>query len=270
LVSTRSDISAENAGFLRDLGGRLRMLRARRGMTRRMLAQQSGVSERYISAMEGGTGNGSILLLRAVAGALNLPLRALLEDAPDVPPPPLSRSPAYERRIALIGLRGAGKSTLGSALAARLAVPFVELDCAIEREAGMLLGEILELHGQSGLRRLERMVLEQAIAAHPAAVIAAGGGLVAEPATFELLLTHCLTIWLRASPAEHMQRVINQGDLRPMCDNRQAMADLRAILASREALYARADLTLDTSERAVEASLEALVEICVRIASEGG
>jgi XRE family aerobic/anaerobic benzoate catabolism transcriptional regulator len=185
-----------------------------------------------------------------------------MEDRPDVPPALPTRAPNYERRIALIGLRGAGKSTLGAMLAARLAVPFVELDREIEREAGMRLGEILELHGQAGFRRMERSVLDQAIAANPAAVIAAGGGIVSEPATFEVLLTHCLTIWLQASPEAHMQRVIDQGDLRPMRDNRQAMADLRSILASREALYARADLTLDTTGQDVPASLRALARYC--------
>jgi XRE family aerobic/anaerobic benzoate catabolism transcriptional regulator len=259
-VSTRTNVSAEDAAFLQALGCRLRLLRARRGMTRRILAHQSGVSERYISAVEGGTGNGSILLLRAIASALNLPLRALLEDAPDAPPPKLPRAEGYRRRIALIGLRGAGKSTLGAALAGRLAVPFVELDRAIEREAGMQLGEILELHGQAGFRRLERTALDQAIEAHASAVLAAGGGIVSEPATFEALLTHCLTIWLRASPEDHMQRVMDQGDLRPMRDNRQAMAGLHSILASREALYARADLSLDTSGQDVQTTLQALAE----------
>jgi len=231
-------------------------------MTRRMLADQSGVSERYISAVEGGTGNGSILLLRAIAGALNLPLRALLEDDPEGPPALLSRAPGYRRRIALIGLRGAGKSTLGAALAARLGVPFIELDREIEREAGMRLGEILELHGQPGFRRLERQVLDQVIARNAAVVIAAGGGIVSEPATFEVLLTHCRTIWLRAAPETHMRRVTEQGDLRPMRDNRQAMADLRTILASREALYARADFTLDTTGQDEASSLRALAGFC--------
>ncbi len=261
-LSARSETPADDAAFLQGLGNRLRLLRARRGMTRRILAHQSGVSERYISAVEGGTGNGSILLLRAIAAALSVPLRALLEDEPDQPGGPLSRAPGYGRRIALIGLRGAGKSTLGAGLADRLGVPFIELDRAVEREAGMGLAEILELHGQAGFRRLERVVLERTIADHPAAVIAAGGGIVSEPATFEALLTHCLTIWLQASPETHMQRVINQGDLRPMRDNRQAMTDLRSILASREALYARADVTLDTTGQDVEASLRALVEHC--------
>ncbi len=261
-MSTRSRLSDEDSAFLQSLGHRLRLLRARRGMTRRILASQSGVSERYISAVEGGTGNGSVLLLRAIAAALNLPVSALLEDPPDVPPPPRVRSPGHERRIALIGLRGAGKSTLGAALADRLGVPFVELDREVEREAGLELGEIMELHGQAGFRRLERAVLDRTIAAHPAAVIAAGGGIVSERDTFETLLTHCLTIWLRADPETHMRRVIAQGDLRPMRDNRQAMDDLRTILASREALYARADVTLDTAGQDVAASLAALVGYC--------
>jgi XRE family aerobic/anaerobic benzoate catabolism transcriptional regulator len=249
----------DDAAFLQALGQRVRLLRARRGMTRRILAAQSGVSERYISAVEAGTGNGSILLLRALAAALNVGLRALLEDEaePVAPPPP--RMGDYRERIALIGLRGAGKSTLGPLLARRIGVPFLELDQEIEKDAGLGLGEIMELHGQVGFRRLERGVLDRLIASHPKVVIAAGGGIVAEAATFARLLGACLTVWVKAAPEEHMQRVIDQGDLRPMRDNRRSMADLRAILASREALYARADIQLETTGRDIEATLAALV-----------
>jgi XRE family aerobic/anaerobic benzoate catabolism transcriptional regulator len=249
----------DDAAFLQALGQRVRLLRARRGMTRRILAAQSGVSERYISAVESGTGNGSILLLRARAGALNVGLRALLEDEAEPMAPPQPRMPGYRDRIALIGLRGAGKSTLGPLLADRIAVPFLELDREIEREAGLGLGEIMELHGQAGFRRLERGVLDRLIAGHPKAVIAAGGGIVAEAGTFARLLGACLTVWVKAAPEDHMQRVIDQGDLRPMRDNRRSMADLRAILASREALYARADLQIETTGRVIEATLAALV-----------
>lgn len=244
--------------FLRALGQRVRLLRARRGMTRRILAAQSGVSERYISAVESGTGNGSILLLRALAEALNVTLRALLEDEA-IPAVVSVRAPEHRNRIALIGLRGAGKSTLGPPLALRLGIPFVELDQEIEKEAGLGLAEIMELHGQAGFRRLERGVLDRVIATHPRAVIAAGGGIVAEAATFDRLLSDCLTVWVKAAPEEHMQRVIDQGDLRPMRDNRRSMDDLRAILASREALYARADIHLQTSGTSVADSLAALV-----------
>ncbi len=245
--------------FLQALGQRVRLLRARRGMTRRILAAQSGVSERYISAVEAGTGNGSILLLRSLAQALNVRLTALLEDATELVPPLLTRSPDYRDRIALIGLRGAGKSTIGRRLAGLRGVPFLELDQEIEREAGLGIGEIMELHGQPGFRRLERAVLERLIGAHTRAVIAAGGGIVAEAESFARLLESCLTVWVKAAPSDHMQRVIDQGDLRPMRDNRRAMADLRAILASREALYARADIHLDTTGRDVEASITTLL-----------
>jgi XRE family aerobic/anaerobic benzoate catabolism transcriptional regulator len=255
--------AGDDIAFLHALGQRMRLLRARRGMTRRILAAQSGVSERYISAVESGTGNGSILLLRALAQALNVGLRALLEDEAEAIAPVGARTPDHRDRIALIGLRGAGKSTLGSLLAQRLGVPFLELDQEIEKEAGLGLGEIMELHGQSGFRRLERGVLDRLIATHPKAVVAAGGGIVAEAATFARLIETCLTVWVKAAPEDHMQRVIDQGDLRPMRDNRRSMADLRAILASREALYARADIQIETTGLDVAATLTALMAAVV-------
>jgi XRE family aerobic/anaerobic benzoate catabolism transcriptional regulator len=251
--------ATDDVAFLQALGRRVRLLRAQRGMTRRILAAQSGVSERYISAVEAGTGNGSILLLRALADALHVGLRALLEDDTESAPAAVAREPGYRDRIALVGLRGAGKSTLGPLLAGRIGVAFVELDREVEKDAGMGLGEIMELHGQAGFRRLERGVLDRVIAAHPAMVMAAGGGIVAETVTFERLLGACLTVWVKASPEEHMQRVIDQGDLRPMRDNRRSMDDLRAILASREALYARADIQLETTGHSVAESLTTLL-----------
>jgi XRE family transcriptional regulator, aerobic/anaerobic benzoate catabolism transcriptional regulator len=249
----------DDKDFLHALGQRVRVLRARRGMTRRILAAQSGVSERYISAVEAGTGNGSILLLRALAAALGVELRALLQDEPVAPAVPPVRAADYRDRIALIGLRGAGKSTLGTRLAEHLNVPFLELDGEVEKEAGLGLAEIMELHGQAGFRRMERGVLDRVIVSHPRAVIAAGGGIVAEAATFDHLLAACLTVWVKAAPEDHMRRVIDQGDLRPMRDNRRSMDDLRAILSSREALYARADLQLETSARTVPETLAALL-----------
>jgi XRE family aerobic/anaerobic benzoate catabolism transcriptional regulator len=277
--------SEEDAAFLSRLGERLRLLRAQRGMTRRALSQQSRVSERYIAQMEAGSGNVSILLLRALARALAVPTTDLLADKPvdalllerlleRLTPVQLEAARALlmehfaapkvglrRQRLALIGLRGAGKSTLGGMLAERLGYRFHELDREIEREAGVELREIFELHGQAGFRRLEQRVLERLVAEPPGMVVATGGSIVAEPATFELLLRACLTIWIRASPQEHMQRVIEQGDLRPMRDNKQSMADLRAILASRESLYARADLTLDTSGKGLEESFAELVAL---------
>jgi XRE family aerobic/anaerobic benzoate catabolism transcriptional regulator len=265
--------------LLRALGDRLRLQRARRGMTRRALAGKSGVSERYIAQMEGGHGNVSVLLLHAIADALGIAATELLADPPEAEAVDnlLARLPEEQRRearkllierfgedrarperIALIGLRGAGKSSLGRMLAAARGAPFFELDREIERESGIELRELFERDGQAGFRRMERQVLERLVRTQARAVIAAGGSIVADARTYAMLLAHCRTVWIRASPEEHMQRVVDQGDLRPMADNGQAMADLRAILASREALYARADLTLDTSGRSLAESFAEL------------
>jgi XRE family aerobic/anaerobic benzoate catabolism transcriptional regulator len=276
---------AHDAAFLAVLGERVREARARRGMSRKGLARDSGVSERYLAQLESGEGNASVLLLRQIAGALNLPLTDLLRE-PDGNPPELAltmqllqrltpaqltlarqelmhrfagSSPARRRqRIALIGLRGAGKSTLGARLAKELDAPFVELDREIEREAGTSLSEIFLLYGQAGYRRYERRALEKTLEQHERCVIAAGGSVVSEPATYELLLSACHTVWLRARPEEHMARVVAQGDTRPMAGNTQAMDDLRRILDARAGLYGQADAVVDTAGRSVEQSLRDL------------
>ncbi|MCS6932362.1 MAG: helix-turn-helix transcriptional regulator [Acetobacteraceae bacterium] len=276
----------EEAAFLAATGRRLRRLRSLRGVTRRDLARRSGVSERYIAQIEAGAGNISILLLRRIARPLGVGLAEILGDSPepsaerrlleqlvaDLPESALAEARALlaERfgrpppgpraaRIALIGLRGAGKSTLGAALAKRLGVAFVELDAEVEREGGSDLADIFARHGQEGFRRLERAALSRLVASGQPMVIAAGGGIVADAATYALLLDSCVTVWLRARPEEHMARVLAQGDTRPMRDNRDAMADLRAILAAREELYAKADIELDTSGRTPEACLADLL-----------
>jgi len=271
--------------FLQRLGDRVKEERARRGMTRKILARDSGVSERYLAQLETGQGNISILLLRELARALDLPLEALVREGPEpsvdfihvveflrgLEAEELTEArrllvsrfggvdPAARRdRIALIGLRGAGKSTLGRLLAERLEVPFIELDREIEKSSGLTLSEIFDLYGQAGFRRQERRALDRVLESHPRFVLAAGGSIVAEAATFAELLVTCFTVWIRARPAEHMARVIAQGDMRPMADNREAMADLERILAGREALYARADAQVDTAGHSVEEALEAL------------
>jgi XRE family aerobic/anaerobic benzoate catabolism transcriptional regulator len=277
--------------YLRMLGERVREARARRGMTRKILAKDSGVSERYLAQLEGGLGNISILLLRQIARALDLRLETLIMEGPEPPvelmhttellrrlgPGEIRRAhqmllknfsselggadaDARRSRIALIGLRGAGKSTLGAKLAARLSVPFIELDRIIEQECGVTLSVIFDLYGQSGFRRLERQCLEQILERHPRFVLATGGSLVSEHATFERLLAACFTVWLRATPEDHMQRVIAQGDMRPMAENRESMADLRRILSVREPLYNEADIAVDTSGRSVGESFDALLK----------
>ena len=271
---------------LKVLGNRVRQARARRGMTRKRLASDSGVSERYLAQIEAGQGNISVRVLRQLAKALNVSIDVLLFEGPE-PPVELVHTieflrrlslddlklahemllqqlggvdpAARGRRIALIGLRGAGKSTLGVALAARLGMPFLELDRLIEQESGVTLDLIFDFHGQAGFRRLERQCLEDVIQQYPCFILAAGGSLVSEPGTFERLLSSCFTVWVRASPEEHMQRVIAQGDMRPMSNNRDAMSDLRRILAEREVLYSKADIQVDTARRTIEKSLDALI-----------
>lgn len=278
----RPDLSADENEYLRALGERIRDLRARRGMTRKILAQDSGVSERYLAQLETGHGNVSIILMRQIAHAMGLPLVDLVREEPEQPvelqllfqflsrlsPPKLARArnllmaefDAAEhvdrrRRIALIGLRGAGKTTLGAMLAAHMGVSFLEMAREIEREAGTMLSEIFSLYGQAAYRRYERRTLESLIESHDSFVLAPGGSIVSEPATFDLLLSSCFTVWLKASPEEHMARVMAQGDYRPMGGNLEAMEDLQRILAGRLALYSKADAVVTTSGKSIEQSL---------------
>lgn len=243
-------VSAADARFLSTLGKRVRELREQRGLTRKTLARAAAVSERYLGQLESGEGNASILLLRHVAEALAVTLSELLVD--------VQAASTRSGRIALIGLRGAGKTTLGVMLAQDLQTPFVELDREIEQESGLPLGEIFTLYGQPGYRRLERRCLERALQKHARAVIAVGGGVVSEEDTFSLLLSQCHVIWLKARPEEHMARVLAQGDLRPMAGHAEAMEDLRRILEARQPWYRKAEAVLDTSGQTQEESFAAL------------
>jgi len=270
--------------FLQGVGSRARVLRERRGLTRKALAKEADVSERYLAQLESGEGNMSIVLLRRVAVALGSRLIEMLEpdEMGSVERRMITRLldsvPAHrledltfrlmrefgkeeairQGRIALVGLRGAGKSTLGQKLAAERGWRYVELDKEIELESGMSLPELFSLYGQSGFRRFERRTLERLIEENSQMVLAVGGGVVAEDETYVFLLSKCFTVWLRTSPEEHMSRVIAQGDLRPMAGNAQAMDDLKRILAAREPLYRKADAVVDTSGQTVEASLRDL------------
>jgi XRE family aerobic/anaerobic benzoate catabolism transcriptional regulator len=281
MKSPSESLPKQDAAYLRTLGDNLRALRARRHITRKTLAQASGVSERFLAQLEGGTGNASVLVLRRIATALHADLETLLaERSPQTDdllesvdilrrldqtavakardllqdhfgPAPLEES-ARRQRIALVGLRGAGKSTLGARLAKELDCPFIELDRLVEKAAGTPLNMVFDLYGQSGFRRFERRCLEDVLEKHSRFVLATGGSIVSEPATFALLRHECFTVWLRATPEEHMQRVIAQGDIRPMAHNPEAMSELKQILTEREPLYLQADQTLDTSHRGVQ------------------
>ena len=271
--------------FLEQLGRRVRTMRALRGMSRKVLAKVSGISERYIAQLESGKGNVSIVLLRRVATAMGAHLEDLIPTAdlgPDwhvirdllrkASPSQIAQAKdilagggsggqqAPFSGIALIGLRGAGKSTLGKMLAKRIGWTFVELNKEIERENGLSIAEIINLYGQEGFRRLEQAALQQLLAQKQLMVLATGGGIVSEPLTFDLILSSFYTIWLKAEPEEHMARVRKQGDLRPMADDRSAMAELRNILKSREPLYARANAVVDTAGLSVDAAAARLID----------
>jgi XRE family transcriptional regulator, aerobic/anaerobic benzoate catabolism transcriptional regulator len=275
-----SEASDPESDFLELLGQRVRTLRSLHGMSRKVLAKVSGISERYIAQLESGKGNVSIVLLRRVSNAIGTPLEDLIpinDPAPDwqvirdllrkASPGQIaqakeilsSSSTSTQRRpafagIALIGLRGAGKSTLGKLLAKAVGWNFVELNKEIERQNGLEVAEIINLYGQEGFRRMEQAALAQLLARKELMVLATGGGIVSEPLTFDLILKSFYTIWLKAEPEEHMARVRRQGDLRPMADDRSAMAELRNILKSREPLYARANAVVDTAGLSVEAA----------------
>jgi XRE family transcriptional regulator, aerobic/anaerobic benzoate catabolism transcriptional regulator len=274
--------------YLRRLGERVRTLRNQRGMSRKVLAQHAKVSERYLAQLEVGKGNISIVLLRRIARAIGLPLTQLVREGAEPPldlvlveqflerlsPPDLNEArdllqhhfgePSEDlrrRRIALIGLRGGGKSTLGRLLAERLGVPFIELDREIEKRAGATLSEIFDMFGQETFRRAEREALEDVLRQHQAFVMATSGSIVTDPGTMELLLSSCFTVWVRAEPNVHMKRVIEQGDMRPMANSARAMEDLIAILKSREPLYAKAEASLSTTGKTPEQNLTELLRV---------
>lgn len=278
--ATNGQRQPSDSEYLRQLGETVRAARAQRAMTRKMLASQSGVSERFLAQLESGTGNASVLILRQISQALSLSLEAMLPGAqvssPEIrsavellhrlEPHELTQAQAlllqrfgtktnererYER-VALIGLRGAGKSTVGKLLAKELGLPFFELDRVVEQASGLTLSMIFDLYGQSGFRLFERRCLDDLLNAQPRFVVATGGSLVSEPDTYQRLLMNCYSIWLRATPQEHMSRVIAQGDMRPMAQNPEAMADLERILREREEQYRKADASIDTSGKSIE------------------
>lgn len=274
--------------FLIALGERLRALRSRRGLTRKALAKLADVSERHLANVESGVGNASIQFLRQITTVLNCTLAEMIGDETATSPEWLmireilrgrsdeelakaratlagifdapTSEMARRQRVALIGLRGAGKSSLGRMLADYWMVPFVELGREVETLAGCGIAEIHALYGPNAYRRYERRALEDIIQRYPRAVIATPGGIVSDPATYNLLLSHCYTVWVKAAPKDHMARVLAQGDTRPMMGNREAMDDLKSILESRAAFYSKADLSFDTSDMTQETAYVALLE----------
>jgi XRE family transcriptional regulator, aerobic/anaerobic benzoate catabolism transcriptional regulator len=280
------ELSNADVRFLADLGRRMRELRERRGMSRRLLAIESKVSERYLAQIESGNGNISVMLLRRIAMALGVPLadvlatenhdsderrliRQVLERLPlhrlEEVSARLMRDFGHEKaarrqRIALIGLRGAGKSTLGAMLAAALDIPLIELNREVTRETGLPVAEVMALYGLPAYRRIEERVFERVAREQARAVIVPGGGIVNEDEAFNLLLMNCFTVWIKARPEEHMARVLAQGDFRPMAGNVQALDDLTRILAAREAMYRKADVVIDTSGETPRESFAKLLD----------
>ena len=280
--------AASVATFLAAIGREVRRQRAKRGMTRRQLAQASEISERYLAQIESGAGNPSASVLRAIAQAFELRTASLLpesgartaavgaildalEQVPEAELPTLAKELQGRlagagdadrgRRIALVGLRGAGKSTLGRKLAEHLGWPFIELDRRVEEDYGASIPDLIEMAGTATFRRHERAALDRVIADNGAAIITTAGGIVANQETYALLLRRTHTVWIKAQPEDHMSRVMAQGDFRPMAQNREAMADLVAILEARRADYARAEAAVDTSGKAVEQSFAELLRV---------
>jgi XRE family transcriptional regulator, aerobic/anaerobic benzoate catabolism transcriptional regulator len=272
---------AAEAAYLARLGERVRAWRQEHGLARKALALASGVSERYLAQLESGQGNISVLLLRKLAQAMRVPVEQLVRENGDAPAALAAAAQLLgtlsedrleaalrllqtqfgsprRQRIALLGLRGAGKSTLGAKLAQLLGADFVELDREVEREAGAELGDVFSIYGQDAFRRFERRALERVLRNHDRAVIATGGSIVSEPETYRLLRDRCYCVWLKASPDEHMARVIAQGDMRPFRGRSEALDEIRRLLAERDRLYARADATIDTSGQSVKHSMTRL------------
>jgi len=270
--------------FLIMVGNRVRTARSKNGISRRMLSELSAVSQRYLAQLESGQGNISIGLLLKIADAMEISVEWLVADADPWQSEATkirlltnsatadqrqqilamleAANPAHARanRIALIGLRGAGKSTLGNMAADALEIPFLELDDVIERADGMAISEVFSLYGQEGYRRLERRSLELIVSSHETVILAVAGGIASEPRTFDYLLKNYHTVWLRAEPEDHMARVRGQGDERPMDGNPDAMKDLKKILSSREALYSKADTEIKTSGSTPDKSMETLLD----------
>lgn len=288
--------SQSDESFAAEVGRLVRLGRAKRGMTRRQLAEVAGASERYLAQIEGGQGNPSVVMLKSIAEGLEVAVDELLPRTAGRPAAMseildlLGHLPQSEfaavadwiktrtaqrsaseraRRIALVGMRGAGKSTLGQRLAAHLGCPFVELDRLVEQEYGARIPDLIEIAGVATFRRYERACLERVIAGYDSAVIAAAGGIVANAETYGLLLRHAHTVWLKARPDDHMSRVMEQGDFRPMAQNREAMADLVTILDARGPDYARANTELDTSGDSVEQSFAKLSRLVARHLGDG-
>ena len=286
-AASLSETTAD-ASFAADVGRLVRRGRARRGITRRQLAIESGISERYLAQIEGGAGNPSVMVLKTIAQAMEMHITELLPiagrrneqiarinelmrrlDASELPgiaqliEQRLADGALSQRshRIALVGLRGAGKTTLGQMLAERLGWPFVEVNKVIEQEYGATVSMLIDMSGVSAFRRYEQSALEKVISEYDKVVIATAGGIVSNPETYSLLLRRTHTVWVKAQPQEHMSRVIAQGDFRPMAENRAAMADLIAILDARKGDYAQSEAQLDTSGETVGHSLEKLVSL---------